>query len=391
MLKLDELFKLFEELETSGLLGEAQGDYEAKLKAMTPEQKVLELIIPKMQIAGNTIGNQEVLDRFVKTLGGKSVGQKLQSLNVQMTKAGKVSNSKKNLSVLTEKVAILDALATMFREFEASPAGFLNETFVAAFIGGSKIPAGVGNAEKIVTDVKGEDGIQYSIKTLTLGSDVDGSAFNLCNTVEKYGSVTYLIFIKDQSTGETSAYTMYEYIIDKKNLFNIPLKGSEGTVGDVYNKYKNKLPYLDSKREIPQPKGLEEAEITDLQVQAAEEKAAQAQEKTLAADQKLTKAKQKEEEKDLARKFVIPESLWKKGKTVTVNFSTDAVLTMLAQSIGDAINRIEQLHLEIRKLTQNMSQYFTEADPQRKQALGEEMLQSSREVEPKTKDVVKEE
>lgn len=363
-LDLDSLFTLFEELDTSELES-------LKEQLTVNAELVLKLLIPKIEITGKTIGNQEVLNKFISGVPGTTVSDKLNQLNVALTQAGKIDKRGKNLSLLTEKIAILDALNRMFNEFDASPAGFLNETFLAAFFpGGTKISAEVANSQNLITDVRGDK--EYSIKTLTKGSEIGGSAYNLCNTVYHHGEVVFLVFYKKfEGSGEgkkVGSYVMYEYSVTKNNLSEIKLKDSNMTAADYYEKYKHTF-----------EKGSKPLQEKELQASPSE----------LAAG--APNIKQKQPEAIQKSKFIIPKQFFAGEPAATVNFSTEQALEEIAESIGDALTRIKELHQDMQNLASALSKYFTSTNAQEKETLAQQMIGSSKQVDPKTKEIVKEE
>lgn len=368
-LDLDGLFALFEELNAGDLLTE-----QLSVNAET----VLKLLIPKIEITGKSIGNQEVLNRFIEGVPGTSIGEKLNQLSIMTTKSGKVDKRGKNLSLLTEKIAILDALTRMFTEFEASPAGFLNETFISAFFpGGTKIDAQTANSQNLITDVRADK--EYSIKTISKNSVVGGSAYNLCNTVHNYGSVTYLVFEKGFSgKGESktaTSFTMYEYVVTKDNLSSISLKGG-GNAAEYYAKYKDTFEgNKTSEKQLKEQEPIAPEEATQTNPDSPQPETRQ------------------EKVKIEKRDFIISPNLYKGAGVdpVTVNFSTAQALEDLSEAIGDAIEKIKLLHQEMQTLAAAMSKYFTSQREEEKQQLAQQMLGASEKVEPKTKEVVKEE
>lgn len=371
-LDLDRLFNLFEEIEKEDLLQE---------KLSIGAETVLKLIIPKIDITGKSIGNQEILNKFIEGVPGTSIGEKLNQLSILTTKFGKVDKRGKNLSLLTEKIAILDALTRLFNEFEASPAGFLNETFVSAFFpGGFKIPAGSANSENIVTDVRGDK--EYSIKTITPGTKIGGSVYNLCNTIYHYGEVVYLIFEKGSvGKGEEkkiTSFTMYEYSITKDNLSSILLDEKEGnrTAADYYAQYQHIFSKDNSKEKL-------EEEMPQIPTDKLTQK------KDASSEKKSVKSNPKQKKEKIPKlNFIIDSALYKSSDPVVVNFSTDQALEELSLAIGDAIVKIKTLHQDMQILTESLSKYFVSQKEQEKVEIANKMINASENVEPKTKEVL---
>lgn len=372
MLKLDDLFQLFEELETPNTSLFEQDN------VVATEDKVLKFIIPKIELSQKTLGNNEVLNKFAKQIIGNTLAEKLNGLNIQLTKMGKVDKRGQNLQLLIEKVAILDALRRMFQDFDASPAGFLNETFVSAFFENGKVEdATTANINHLIQDVSDGDK-KYSIKTLGKSSAIGGSAFNLCNTIWNYGEVTYLLFEKLSNEKQVTAYVLKQFVINKDNLSSLTTSDGEN-MAEYYKKHE---PYFHKPNENKEIQEREESSLT-----TSLRDVGTLQKKSPEAEQDIPQKKFSSKEVERV-KFKIARQMFGEP-TATINFSTQQALIDIKEMVGEAIVQIEQLHQKLDVLTKSISQYFITPDVNKKQEMGQNMIKLSGEVKPKTEDIVK--
>lgn len=222
---LDELFELFEEVENSGILLERK-------KAKPDKSQLLNLF--KLQISENwgkqdTVERQE-LSRIVQaaTAGKKNVIERLTIIEEQMTKLrqgtlGKIRNPRRILS----QIILLETFNRLFKSFQASPAGFINEGLLSVFYGGFQEEAGEANKAFQIGDVIAEDGTPISIKTKIKGAAmVDGSIKNLYHSIN--GSPTqkvyFDIFMKEAKEGKNGSHvgklTFLRFFVDSTNINN---------------------------------------------------------------------------------------------------------------------------------------------------------------------------
>ena len=370
-LDLNQLFEMFEQLEKNVLSKDQDptSSLQEQDSLVASEDKILKYVIPKIELSQRTLGNNEVLKSFASQIIGNTLADKLNGLNIQLTKMGKIDKRGQNLQLLIEKVAILDALRRMFYDFDASPAGFLNEAFVAAFFKNGKVePASTANKNHLIQDVSDGDK-KYSLKTLGKSSLIGGSAFNLCNTVWNYGEVTYLLFEKVSGEGGVTAYALKEYVVNKGSLSSLSTKEGE----NMARYYERHEKYFHKPNQTPEE--LQEKEAPSLDNASPD-----------TADVQQLEPQQPEE--DIQKvKFSIPRQMFGEAKAV-VNFSTQQALIDIKEMVGEAILQIEELHKKLDLLTRSVSQYFVTTDMSKKQQVGKNMIDLSEDIKPKTKEIV---
>lgn len=221
---LDDLFTLFEEVENSGILTEQ--------KKMPDRQQLLNLF--KLQISENwgkldTVERGE-LSRIVQaaTAGQTDVVGRLKIIEEQMSALrqgtlGKIKNPRRILS----QIILLETFNRLFKSFQPSPAGFINEGLLSVFYGGYQEDAGEANKAFQIGDVIAADGTPISIKTKIKGAAmVDGSIKNLYNSIN--GSATnkvyFDIFLKEAKEGKSGSHvgrlTFLRFFVDASNINN---------------------------------------------------------------------------------------------------------------------------------------------------------------------------
>lgn len=370
-LDLDSLFTLFEELEKNWLLTEEE--------VLTSEQLVLKLLIPRIEITQKTLGNNKILRDFISKISGQNIAEKLNSLDFAIKKESqKVPSEDDKMQNIIERIAILDALSRMFNEFDASPAGFLNEDFISAFFpDGKALNAQESNDKNLITDVVVGDinrGEHYSLKTLTKGSKIGGSAFNLCNTIAIAGSVTYLVFYKSfEGAGENkkvSSYSMAQKQITRENLGSSGIKlGGSMNIEQYYEKYKHL--FGTKKEENP----LQEDVTQQVPLDA------------ISSIKNVKKDIKQDTDEKMKVEFVIPETEFS-TPVATVVFSTEEALKRISILVGETIQKIKELHDTMQELTSGLAKYFTTQDLAEKEKLGVQMIETSKYLEPKTEEIV---
>jgi len=198
----------FIDKEIGDLLGITEGkdmvpiNEENKLAA--DKGKILDLF--KLQISENwgkldTVERQE-LERIVRTAtaGQTTVAGRLMKIEEQMTQLregtlGKIKNPRRILS----QIILLETFNRLFKGFQPSPAGFINEGLLSVFYGSTQEEAGEANKAFQIGDVIAADGSPISVKTKIDGKAiVDGSIKNLYHSLNgsSTGKVYFDIFLK---------------------------------------------------------------------------------------------------------------------------------------------------------------------------------------------------
>ena len=172
----------------------------------------------------NTVERGE-LERVVQTAtaGQSDVRGRLQVIQRQMTMLregtlGKIKNPRRILS----QIILLETFNRLFKSFQPSPAGFINEGLLSVFYGSTQEDAGEANKQFQIGDVIATDGSPISIKTKIDGkAQVDGSIKNLYHSLNnsKTGKVYFDIFLKKKDGKENvGSLTYYRFDVDASNI-----------------------------------------------------------------------------------------------------------------------------------------------------------------------------
>lgn len=200
-----------------------------KEDALGRRRKELKIAIPLLNMNENfgkegTIEREE-LTRIVNqaTHGASGPFEKMRMIQVQMEqlragimikKGEKVQNPSKWIS----QIMILETFNRMFKSFQSSPAGFVNEGFISVFYDSTQIDAGTGNSENNIGDLT-HDGIPVSLKTKVKPFNVEGSTYNLVASINKFKKVYFDIFAKTGTPeGGVGKLQIYRFTIDQSNL-----------------------------------------------------------------------------------------------------------------------------------------------------------------------------
>jgi len=225
------LESLMEEIDrVSEFLAENKQLNEKKTSSTSKKREQL-LNLFKLQISENwgkadTVERQE-LSRIVRaaTAGQNSVQDRLRVIQRQMTELregtlGKIQNPRRILS----QIILLETFNRLFKSFQASPAGFINEGLLSVFYGSYQEEAGEANKAFQIGDIIDPDGTPISVKTKTDSKpEVDGSIKNLymsLNNSEKK-RVYFDVFIKKGSGGDNEdvgSLTFYRFTVDATNI-----------------------------------------------------------------------------------------------------------------------------------------------------------------------------
>ena len=221
-LSLDELFKLFEEVENSTLLERPEGS----VRTQTGEQKTIK--IPRLFISEDwgKKGNVDRQDLEIAlqsagvALGGDpitAIKQLQEGLDKSIAdlKGGITSE---NPAVILSKLVVFDTINRLYNSFQSSPLGFVNEAFMSVLYGGQQIKTSEGNKESNIGDVKDKDGTPVSIKTIAPATPIKGSVENLRQSLAKYGKVYFDIFIKQMSGDEIVNFELLRFEVNRENV-----------------------------------------------------------------------------------------------------------------------------------------------------------------------------
>lgn len=239
MLKLDDLFQLFEEIEVGTAINELKagkgvniGSVSTKTDAMvdsSTEEKTIK--IPRLHISENwgKPNNPDRNDlRMTLVSAGATPGEPFASLEAIEGKFQELlqqieTNSqelKKNPSKVLSLLIVADTLNRLFNSFQSSPTGFINEAFMSVLYDGQQIEAGEGNLEQQIGDVIDKDGTPISVKTISSTTDIGGSINNLIESLKKSPTkkVYFDIFVKDRGEDkEVVSFAAYRFHVDREN------------------------------------------------------------------------------------------------------------------------------------------------------------------------------
>lgn len=222
-LTLDEIWKMADLLEESQKI-KVSGKKIVQERGKTQE-RVLRL--PQLQISENW-GKENTVEReelenivYSATRGANDPFSRLRMIQEQMTNiaAGKdVESPQKVLS----QVILLETLNRLFKSFQPSPAGFINEAFLSVIYGTYQKDAMKANAEGDIGDIT-DGNVPVSLKTLTSRSaHVKGSVANLVNSINntEEHKVYFDLYLKDSSGADSPVgqLRVVRFVVDGSNI-----------------------------------------------------------------------------------------------------------------------------------------------------------------------------
>ena len=199
-------------------------------EAINPGEAAKMVNLFKLQISENW-GKLDTVERaelqrvvYTATAGQDTVFGRLEVIQRQMSELregtlGKIKNPRRILS----QIILLETFNRLFKGFQPSPAGFINESLLSVFYGSTQEDAGEANKEAQIGDVIANDGSPISIKTkVDGGAQVDGSIRNLYHSLngsKKTGKVYFDIFLK-KSDGkkDVGSLTFIRFYVDSSNI-----------------------------------------------------------------------------------------------------------------------------------------------------------------------------
>ena len=238
-LSLDELFKLFEEVENSTLLERPEGSVSSDVVSVVQKEKVLK--IPRLYISENW-GNDKDPDRqdliMALKMAGYVEGDPIASLNNIQAKLEQLEeeiiqgSTNRSTGEVLSQLIVIETLNRLYNSFQSSPLGFVNEAFVSVLYGTEQQKIARKKDEKTgektevqIGDVKTKDGFPISVKTITRNSVVGGSLSELLETINRDGKVFFDIFLKDVETQDkktkVNGVNLYRFFLDKENISEI--------------------------------------------------------------------------------------------------------------------------------------------------------------------------
>ncbi len=144
----------------------------------------------------NTADRQSVARIFDAIGGGATLEAKLSFLQRITDPSAKITGTRRIISSLI----LLESLSSILTSFQASPAGFVFESFLAALLRGHQIPASGANTIadlEAFSQLEGSKNLPISLKLLSPGTAIEGSYTDLINSLNDEGSMTYVVARKD--------------------------------------------------------------------------------------------------------------------------------------------------------------------------------------------------
>jgi hypothetical protein len=235
-LTLEEIWKMADLLEEAQKVSiKSKSDLQEKTQKAETKERVLKL--PKLQISENW-GKEETIERAElkrivdsATRGASDPFSRLRAIQNQMQEIASGADVKNPRRILSQ-IMLLETLNRMFKSFQPSPAGFINEALLSVFYGSTQKGATEANKEGDIGDIT-DQGIPVSLKTLVSGpsANVKGSVRNLISSINSAGKVYFDLYLKDASgtKSEVGSLTFYRFTVDKSNI-NQFLQYPPGTI-----------------------------------------------------------------------------------------------------------------------------------------------------------------
>jgi len=128
--------------------------------------------------------------------GGATLEAKLSFLQRITDPSARITGTRRIVSSLI----LLESLSSILNSFQAAPAGFVFESFLAALLRGHQIPATGANTIadlEAFSQLKGSKRLPISLKLLNPNTKIEGSYTDLIDSLNNEGSMTYVVARKD--------------------------------------------------------------------------------------------------------------------------------------------------------------------------------------------------
>ncbi len=128
--------------------------------------------------------------------GGATLEAKLSFLQRIADPSARITGTRRIVSSLI----LLESLSSILNSFQAAPAGFVFESFLAALLRGHQIPATGANTIadlEAFSQLKGSKRLPISLKLLNPNTKIEGSYTDLVDSLNNEGSMTYVVARKD--------------------------------------------------------------------------------------------------------------------------------------------------------------------------------------------------
>lgn len=223
-LTLEEIWKMADLLEQTQQIGISN----KKLMQEKPQTQERILRLPQLQISENW-GKTDTVERkelenivYSATRGASDPFSRLKAIQDQMTNIASGEDVKNPRRILSQ-VILLETLNRLFKSFQPSPAGFINEAFLSVIYGSEQKGAIEANAQGDIGDIT-DGGVPVSLKTLTSdAAHVKGSVANLINSINnsKTGNKVYFdLYLKDSSGTKSPVgqLKVIRFVVDGSNI-----------------------------------------------------------------------------------------------------------------------------------------------------------------------------
>lgn len=188
--------------------------------------------------------DRKSVSRIFDAIGGEAtLDAKLAFLQRIADPSAKITGTRRIISSLI----LLESLSSILTSFQAAPAGFVFESFLAALLRGHQIPA---TGAKTIADLEafsqlgGSKNLPISLKLLNPNTKIEGSYTDLVNSLNNEGSMTYVVARKDGKNLniESFVFTQDNFIKAittlakqdrmsvKKKLFKLPKLSPERSI-----------------------------------------------------------------------------------------------------------------------------------------------------------------
>lgn len=208
--------------------------------------------------------DREAVNRIFNAIGGAAtLEEKLNFLAAIGKEESGITSPRRIISSLI----ILESLSSILLSFQPSPAGYVFEAFLAALLRGAQIPASgadtIADLEAFThipssgnAPAKKRKGLSISLKLLAPGTAIEGSYTDLIDSLNKAGSMTYVIarkiggvlkiesfvFTRDNFLNAISTMQKGDRLKSTAKLFTLP-----GKTGKESLEYLNSLDNWDEK------------------------------------------------------------------------------------------------------------------------------------------------
>ena len=203
--------------------------------------------------------DREAVDKIFNAIGGSAtLKAKLEFLIAIENPDSGITSPRRIISSLI----ILESLSSILLSFQASPAGYVFEAFLAALLRGHQIPAaGAGTIADLEafselpprsgSKSKKRPGSSISLKLLAPGTEIEGSYTDLIDSLNKTGTMTYVVarkvegilriesfvFTRDNFLRAISTMAKGNKLKSTAGLFTLPGKSGEESLEHLNSLY----------------------------------------------------------------------------------------------------------------------------------------------------------